>query len=48
MSGETAMNIEVNKTADRKDAERENTRVTIPPRSGAEKPNRAASHRQEE
>jgi hypothetical protein len=48
MSGETAMNIEVNKTAQRKDAERENTCLTIPPRSGAEKPNRAASHRQEE
>jgi hypothetical protein len=48
MTGETAMNIDANKTAERKYAERENTRLTIPPSSGAEKPNLAVSYRQEE
>jgi len=48
MTGETAKNIEAYKTAGRKYAKSEKTRLTIPPRSGAEKPNLAISHRQEE
>src|SRR4051812_44570215 len=48
MSGEAAMKMDANKIAERRDAERENTRLTNPPRSGAEKPNRAVRYRQEE
>src|SRR5438270_13776595 len=40
-SGEAAIKIDANKTVERKDPERENTRLTIPPGCGAEKPNRA-------